>query len=241
MKITTITFTGADETADLKKMAAMSVLGYSTCDIEWGILFSPKHQGKEPRYPSYDWIRRACRVEWHSRAAHLCGHAVRDLFAGNDAWIRQWGNGFDRIQLNGFGDHPEADDHIANIADRHEEFDFILQIATEAALARAIELALKCPNILGLYDASGGQGISPIGWPPQPGSLAMGYAGGIGPDNIDKTIKDITEMAGGPTWLDMESQVRSDDGENFDLEKCERVIRSSELTTNSEQVGDLAP
>jgi phosphoribosylanthranilate isomerase len=68
-----------------------------------------------------------------------------------------------------------------------------------------------------LFDRSGGL------WPPHPGGdRLVGYAGGIGPDNVADVLEQIG--ATGPYWIDMESGVRTDD--RFDLGKCRRVCEA---------------
>lgn len=50
-----ITFTGVDEHTDLRGMIALS----AQYPIEWGVLFSPKRQGCETRYPPFhhiEWV-----------------------------------------------------------------------------------------------------------------------------------------------------------------------------------------
>ena len=50
--------------------------------------------------------------------------------------------------------------------------------------------------------------------------VRMGYAGGIGPDNVVDVLRDIGPVR--PTWIDMESGVRT--GDKFDLAKVRRVL-----------------
>lgn len=54
----------------------------------------------------------------------------------------------------------------------------------------------------------------------------MGYAGGIGPDNVLEVLGDIL-LANGimdrPTWIDMETGVR-DEHDRFDLARVQRVL-----------------
>ena len=48
----------------------------------------------------------------------------------------------------------------------------------------------------------------------------LGFAGGIGPDNVLDVIRDIGPRD--PYWIDMESGVRTDD--KLDLAKVRRVL-----------------
>jgi phosphoribosylanthranilate isomerase len=57
--------------------------------------------------------------------------------------------------------------------------------------------------------------------PPYPGR-PVGYAGGIGPDNVVDIIKRIN--AAGPYWIDMESKIRTDNW--LDLKLCRAVCEA---------------
>lgn len=75
-----------------------------------------------------------------------------------------------------------------------------------------------------LFDASKGTG-KPIEHFPQPyHGFFCGYAGGIGPDNIDGVISKIEDMGPGICTIDMESGVRTND--KFDLSKVEKVLNA---------------
>ena len=63
----------------------------------------------------------------------------------------------------------------------------------------------------------------------------MGYAGGIGPDNVALTIAEIREANGGqpPAWIDMESRVR-DSGNRLDLGAVQAVLETVAALNASE-------
>lgn len=44
----------------------------------------------------------------------------------------------------------------------------------------------------------------------------MGYAGGLGPENINEQLYRISSVAKGPIWIDMETRVRSQYDLDFD-------------------------
>jgi len=82
-----------------------------------------------------------------------------------------------------------------------------------------------------LFDISGGAGILPAQWPkPQYMSTDTdhcyhGYAGGLGPDNLETQLPLIAEAAGNTRiWIDMETRVRSSDDRQFDLQKVRRCL-----------------
>lgn len=82
-------------------------------------------------------------------------------------------------------------------------------------------------NVSMLVDESKGTGVLASSWPVAPKEYNIGYAGGIGPDNIVQVLADIVQAGQGKdVWIDMESSLRStkNDQDVFDLDKCYRVI-----------------
>lgn len=197
-----ITFTGADDHTDVQDMLALSRL----YPIEWGILFSPVRQGREPRYPGdeavsrYTWATDVMRM-----SAHLCGAHTRAIMAGEDIKAPADFGYFKRIQIN----HANPDPRRINEFRRGWGPRCIAQTRGDFPRNTSIDW---------LFDASGGRGIEPASWPRHPGHLA-GYAGGIKPGNVLAVIAAID--APGPYWIDMESGVRTDDW--FDLNLCRQV------------------
>ena len=73
-----------------------------------------------------------------------------------------------------------------------------------------------------LHDLSGGKGKVPPFRPVQaPLAPLVGYAGGIGPDNV---IQVLSEIDAHTFWIDMETKIRNDD-DWLDLDKCESVCK----------------
>lgn len=198
-----ITFTGVDERTDLARLQELS----SRYPVEWAALFSVSRQGRDPRYPGPDFIG-AFRALAVAKAAHLCGVYADMVVKGRGPRIGL--NGFRRVQVN----------HSAPNADA------IWRYAVNANLLAIMQTSSEdfpytTGGTLCLFDRSGGTGARPNKWPENPGWL-VGYAGGIGPDNVLDTIAAINSS--GPYWLDMESGVRTDDW--LDLDKCEAVLRA---------------
>ena len=74
-----------------------------------------------------------------------------------------------------------------------------------------------------LFDESKGRGVEPAEWTASLDGIACGYAGGLGPDNVERLAPSIAKAARFPgCWIDMETQLRS--GGLFDLEKCRNVL-----------------
>jgi hypothetical protein len=201
-----ITFTGADDHTDVGEMIALS----RAYPIEWGILFSPTRQGKDPRYPDGP---AQSRFAWSGLrlAAHLCGGWSREVMAGRPLTAVPVDLGiFARIQVN------TAAPDIARLRDLQDGWG-----SRCIAQHRDAERFPADTSVDWLYDASGGRGLQPPAWPAHPGRLA-GYAGGIRPDNVCETLDRIRAV--GPYWIDMESGVRTED--RFDLALCRRVCEA---------------
>jgi len=81
-----------------------------------------------------------------------------------------------------------------------------------------------------LVDESKGTGVLSTSWPKPPENYDIGYAGGIGPVNIKKVLREVQVAgAGRSIWIDMESSLRSTkNGQDiFDLEKCRECISAT--------------
>jgi len=81
-------------------------------------------------------------------------------------------------------------------------------------------------RILPLFDASGGRGIQRGGWPSPIENTVCGYAGGIGPENVEKILQRLSNVVeDSEIWICMESGIRSnEDQSKFDPYKCTKVL-----------------
>jgi hypothetical protein len=79
-----------------------------------------------------------------------------------------------------------------------------------------------------LFDPSGGRGIAATAWPVLPG-VHLGYAGGIGPDNITAVLQRLRQICAPETdlWIDMESRVRNDD-DKLDMARVCMVLSKAQ-------------
>lgn len=202
-----ITFTGVDTTTDLDRMAALQ----AAYPIEWGVLFSRSRQGAENRYPPVDLIR-ALRQRPLRLAAHLCGAYSQAIMTGRSPDLPVPLAGFNRVQIN----HAKPDPMVAiGFSAGIGAIPCIIQwrdperFPTNPAPAKL------------LYDRSGGRGELPGSFPPGPG-YEVGYAGGIGPDNVLDILGQLQTRH--DFWIDMESGVR-DALDRFDLDRVESVCR----------------
>jgi len=85
---------------------------------------------------------------------------------------------------------------------------------------------LKCDI---LYDASfgGGKMSAQYAAPLYPG-IRQGYAGGLGPDNIDAELEKIRAVQTDPNaeiWIDAEGKLQTDNKKTLDLTKAERFYK----------------
>lgn len=236
MSLTRVTITGAD---DAVRPASLLELSEEFDFVEWGILVSETRR-RTPRYPSFAWCFGFSTdfegpvADRLARAAlHLCGRDARAAFGHDFSWIDNHSHVFGRVQLNGFQSFIKDDDALASIfrlAMGRPEKRFILQAPTEEAMHAAQTIASACRpvpddevrNVLALWDPSGGTGAPTSTWPSAPLGLKVGYAGGIGPDNVVDMIHLINAVTSQDFWIDMESHVRTNDA--FDLDKVRRVL-----------------
>lgn len=227
--LTTVTFTGADDSIAPDELCYLSEL-YPF--VEWGILFSQRHQGSY-RYPSAAWIERLSKIKplRMKLSAHLCGWWVRDIVQhGNFGWHRahEYADMFDRIQLNFHAERMRGAsglDVVLNAGAWHKPF--ILQCDNvNDSLAR--DMALHWPGaVQPLFDTSGGAGVLPQSWPSPWPSTVCGYAGGLGPSTIVPELTKIAAVTGDSEyWIDMERRVRSADDTKFELMKVQDVLHT---------------
>ena len=202
-----ITFTGVDEYTSIDGMIKIA----DRYPVEWGILFSPSRQGKDPRYPSVEVIEKVlARVHPSLLAAHLCGGHSRRVMKGKQPQVPVDLRAFSRVQVNSHDPDPEMISRF--------EVEFGLDCIAQARG----EAFPDDRSILWLFDQSGGRGEAPAKWPPHPHPHRLvGYAGGIGPHNVLDVIETIDAKA--PYWIDMESGVRVDNV--LDLGICSEICQ----------------
>lgn len=206
LNLTHCTLTGVDESTDL---SALTALSEEFPFAEWGFLYSPKRQGMPGRYPSVDILRRAfAELPENVRVAlHVCGDGVHNL-------LRLENNTEDdlagmvlarggRVQLN-FNQRREPVDLLA--LDEYVIGNPSLTVITQHNEANETvwHMLRGNKNYAVLFDASGGRGLSPAGWPVPLQDVSCGYAGGLGRDNLATELDRIGKMVEDATfWVDM--------------------------------------
>lgn len=174
-------------------------------------------------------------------AAHLCGKRVNEVLDGDDAFLSTlFGMGFRRVQINATAvngvdtsNMRESVPNLVKLMAKHDNLEFIIQKndETKPLWEEILGLDGGVPsNVSMLLDESKGTGLLCKSWPSPPSEgYKIGYAGGIGPDNIESVLNDVMIAGDGKEiWIDMESSLRTMDKKNeedyFDLNKCVRCI-----------------
>lgn len=232
MKLTKVTLTGADDSVtpeDLFKLSKRYPF------VEWGILLSRNSVGQK-RFPSKKWLdnltkkRRFVEREINF-SAHLCGGYVREILKGNLGFIYNeitpatW-RLFQRVQINTHGQlHEYTTDGIATFIETYYTKEFIFQY--DDVNTGIFREAGKYMETSFLFDLSHGAGVLPEEWPEPIEGRQCGYAGGLGPDNVEEQIKMISKKvpANYELWIDMETKIRDRNDTEFSLKKCDKVLK----------------
>lgn len=234
MPLRTVTISGADTSmapADLLEIT------WDFPFVEWGILLSKKHAHSPagaPRYPGKDWVERLFLVAQEYQqdekrpfpiSGHLCGQWAKDIVDGFFTFpydCPNWASKFQRIQINARNLYKRPTTKFMN-ALRFADLNYILQIDehTKWVLLEALEMKISAYPF---FDASGGRGITPRKWPAAIPRRFTGYAGGLGPDNLEEELARIEKQAAlSPFWSDIETKVRANDGK-FDIGKVRACL-----------------
>lgn len=224
-----VTVTGADDSMQPKDLISVA---NDYPFVEFGILLSKKQQGGK-RFPSQDWLEElyiSWRQEKFALSGHLCGEWVRDLCLGKPSFFKDCGyiwKMFSRLQLN-----FHAEPHIVRDKEFSEVFREYLPnvpiIFQMDGMNEKIFYSVEARwgiQAFPLFDSSGGEGLLPKEWPVQPFNQYCGYAGGLSPDNLQREMEKISEVAPGPIWIDAETLLRSENDMVFDLEKVRRFLK----------------
>jgi len=258
MKIHTVTMTGADDSINPLDLYRIS---QTYPYVEWGILVSKKSAGR-PRFPSYNWLDQLVQLKKANEnlfsgytrnppsfSCHICGEWVRQLLLGEEEVfiaLKQYLDIFDRIQINTHAEPHEINKiKLINILNEFvaDDKEIIIQwdnVNGEKLLHPLLEEEL---DVSVLYDLSHGEGRLPSEWPapmvfPQDEDeeddyITTGYAGGLGPGNLQQSLKNIEGVIKNavnkePIWIDMETRIRSNNNQLFDLTKvigCLEIAR----------------
>ncbi|KWA83744.1 hypothetical protein WL29_20480 [Burkholderia ubonensis] len=228
-QISRVSLTGLDDLTDMERLKSLS---RQYPRVEWALLYVPHNEGA-PRNPTRSWREAFFQQVSAGTAVHLCGAlAFEQLLKGAlPPDVLQ----ADRLQLNINARKPEfTDDQVLEVYARALELgpDIILQYhpGTAALIERFAQQvpAAEQGRVHVLMDASRGTGLAPATWarPPALDAFHVGYAGGIGPENIYSVLRDVSAL-GRAGWIDMESGIRTNN--QFDATKAETVLQAVEV------------
>jgi hypothetical protein len=211
-----VTFTGLDSKTDLARVQALS----KRYPVEWGILFGGKIGYQlNKRYPGDQTVIAALNADIRL-SAHLCGRFARyamnpdaenadDILPRINAW-RTAKAAFRRVQVNAVDYDIPALERFQSLMN----LPLIMQ-------TRGNAFPEPLDGLTYLHDPSGGRGIEPPSRPRQMAAMPLvGYAGGIGPENVREVIASLDAHA---YYIDMETKIRTDDW--LDLDRCETVCQ----------------
>jgi phosphoribosylanthranilate isomerase len=231
MKIIKMTATGADNSVSPKSLLELSER-YPF--VEWGILFS-KNKENSLRYSSLSWIKDFCEIIKDKKvntSGHICGSYCRELLLGKENIFLERSfilNAFQRFQLNFNAAFSKIDYlNFPLLLKKYNLRDiiFILQMNSDKSYG-VLDVVRKQVKVNVFFDKSGGKGFVPFAWPTLIDGVLCGYAGGLGPNNIEEELKKIENVVGNnEIWIDMESGVRSEDNLTFDLNKVEFCLNA---------------
>lgn len=193
----TLTLSGVDERVTQREIERMLAFP----DVELGLLCTHDPEGR-PRYPELHWLVWAAEIASDRCAIHVCGRRARAALLARqlDDLVMH----ASRIQVNGV----LRTDELNEIAETFATHTIITQHHAQNAALVAAPVA----NHALLVDASGGTGRRPEGWQRPDTIKPVGFAGGLGPDNLRTQLPLIATIAGdGPFWVDMETSLRIDD------------------------------
>jgi hypothetical protein len=227
MKLTKVTMTGADDSVTPSHLLEIS---RQYPFVEWGILVSRNSQGNN-RFPSLEWMDRLSLINFGGKmnlSCHLCGQYVKEILMGGIRFTDEIGNIFhdvNRIQVNTHGQpHNYSVIEMATAMRRLYQKEIIFQydqVNTEI-LTHALRNGVNCST---LFDMSHGAGVLPKEWPFPIADVKCGYAGGLSPKNIEYHLGLIKEKVGdNEIWIDMETHIRSNHDQQFDLDKVVEVL-----------------
>lgn len=237
LKLRFVTITGADASVDPAELIEISK---EFPFVEWAILAGSDSGGKA-RFPSDFWIEQLTDAVDHAPevnlSLHLCGKLQRSIIMGDDEFAKRVDiSKFRRVQINTHGVKQHWNlAGLMNLINGYSHHEFIFQLdgyGENEAMAKEVFFQ-GCNNVSFLIDRSHGAGILPEGdWPiPQLALPSCGYAGGLGPDNFQKEVMKIVSAIEKRTdfksdwWVDMETNVRSNNDQVFDLEKVRAVLQ----------------
>ncbi len=217
-----VTLTGADDTVNPYDLIEISD---KYPNVEWGILIGSKDNWH--RFPSYEWIEAINELYMKSMAnfsLHICGGHLNKILKGEPLDDKYILPAFGRCQLNFHGEKL-SESLVENISNAFHEMhgrwnpEIIFQL--DGANENYFQDYIGKKS--GLFDLSHGTGVLPEEWKINDSEHSIGYAGGLGPENVKAQYDIIEKLTDKPFWIDMETKLYT--GFQFDLDKCKDVLK----------------
>jgi hypothetical protein len=260
-----VTITGCDDSTDILEMIDVSVeYPFVEWGILIGSQFGTRFPSAgwiETLVKSVTAVSGKDGEPGINLSLHVCGEPLRSLQCGRFTDVlcamhdvNAWG----RVQLNFHADPAFSGGENTNVAKAgakisdgirrlcdaapsHNLIEWIFQAdgVNDGLHRDAVELEKRNCSIL--FDHSAGMGIAPDAWPEMQALqrtypfVRVGYAGGLGPENIrDELPKILASAKVQPngwwlsTWIDMETHIRSvkDSQSVVDLSKVREVLQA---------------
>ena len=207
--LTLITLTGADERTSIDDMVKM-VADFPLVEI--GLLYTANPENRN-RYPSLEWLEYATKELGERCAVHICGGPARQQLLAFE--LTKLLGPVGRIQVNGNLSIDEVQ-RTCSAVDHPDRQQVITQHQGSNSHLASMLIA---DNHALLVDGSGGRGVSPESWTRADTGTQVqkqvGFAGGMGPDNLASELPKIALVATGSSWVDMEGKLRP--GDWFDV------------------------
>jgi len=242
-----IVFTGADDATAPESLLPLSK---EYPFVEWGVLVA-KNEIEEPKYPSVSWLERWLNFRDEQKkqgfdidfSIHICNEWAEEIAFGGSGAFDKMGHILSRVprlQLNFarfLDDKLNKEKLFALLKGKDQEF--VFQLPSFSYIDLVLEARKQGIRAFAFFDPSAGQGISPSGgWPNPPSvNIPVGFAGGLGPLNLQAALNTISKLSSyelEPSvelpadhvreyWVDMETNVRTDG--KFDLEKVHTCLK----------------
>lgn len=225
-----MTITGIDS-----KITPEQVVQLSDAGAELGFLYTFERENRN-RYIDKCWSAYTQLVLPTRASLHVCGRrAGTELLLRHYAPFEGLGNPYSNpiCELGALGGQPNLLRNVQRIqVNGRYEVDQIEQICelypyhviiTQHTQGNESLLKVRAPNHAILVDGSGGTGKSPDKWESPHTDKPVGFAGGLGPDNLASELPKIKAVAHRGWWIDMENKLRTEDW--FDVAKALETIK----------------
>lgn len=200
-----ISLTGVGEDTPLNSIISLA----ARPGVEIGVLYSASLAGRQPRFPSLDWIARLCSSIESCRgriALHVCGTMARDQLLLRD--LSHITDKIDRILFTGLS---ISNDEISRLCDLYPMHTVITQYSdasatciANAGLDRDNHALLVSRRDINVPDVAHMLG------------KAVGYSCNLGGSQLSDLLSTIYSQRRQGAWVDMENSLRTPD-DRFDI------------------------